>query len=72
MHAAFQNATFGLFTSLLGGLVWGLAMFAIDTAVNFKNLIISRYYPIIFSLILSTILFVIAQFGPVSFLKELG
>jgi len=47
-------------------------MFAIDTAVNFKNLIISRYYPIIFSLILSTILFVIAQFGPVSFLKELG
>ena len=72
VHAAFQNATFGLFTSLLGGLVWGLAMFAIDTAVNFKNLVISRYYPIIFSLILSIILFVIAQFGPVSFLKELG
>ncbi|SVC87300.1 uncharacterized protein METZ01_LOCUS340154, partial [marine metagenome] len=53
VHAAFQNATFGLFTSLLGGLIWGLAMFAIDTANNFTNLIISRYYPIIFALILS-------------------
>ena len=72
VHAAFRNATFGLFTSLLGGLTWGLAMFAIDTANNFKNLIISRYYPIIFSLILSAIILILAQFGPVSFLKELG
>ena len=72
VHSAFQNATFGLFTSLLGGCVWGLAMYAIDTANNFKNLLISRYYSIIFAFILSVIIFVLAQFGPVSFLKELG
>ena len=72
VHSAFQNATFGFFTSVMGGCVWGLAMFAIDSASNFRNLIISRYYSIIFALILSLIVFILAQFGPVGFLKELG
>ena len=69
---AVTQGTFGLFTGLLAGALFGAGAWMIDMANTLPYPHVSRYIPYALSLSLSVVFVAIAAYGPVDALAKLG